>query len=195
MLQPYFMLLIQQCDRCALPWRSNLCLEMRQIINVLSLGLAWFAVFEGLSPISALSPPVITNIKCCIYLCKSRKCSCSQIPLYTVLAVCEAPRLGRKRESHCLIYSLMWEQWSTFWQTQTRFGHVNDTWNVYPIFPWCVLWNNNAQQTCKIMQLMVICGKSTMVTAVAFSIRSHTLILNLMYATNMRSLKMMYDIW
>ena len=115
--------------------------------------------------------------------------------LYTVLAVCAAPRLGRKWESHWLIHSLMSEQWSSFRKTQTCCGHVSDTWNVCLIFLWCVLWNNNEWQTCKIIQLMVIHGKSTLVEVVAFSIRRHTLILNLMYDTNMHLLKMLYDIW
>ena len=117
------------------------------------------------------------------------------IPFYTVLAVCAAPRLGSKQESICLMHSLMWEQWSAFWQTKTCCGHINNSWNVCPILLWCNLWNSNAQQTCKIIQLMVICVKSTMVVAIAFNIRSHTLILNLMYDTNMRLLKMLYDIW
>ena len=42
---------------------------------------------------------------------------------------------------------------------------------------------------------MMIHGKFTMVAVVAFNIRSHTLILNLIYDTNMRSLKLLYDIW
>ena len=115
--------------------------------------------------------------------------------LFVVLAVCVAPELGRKRESCCLIHSLIWEQWSAFRRTQTRCGHVSNTWNVYSIFHWCALWNNNAQQTCKITQLMMIHGKSTMVASVAFSIRSHTCILNLMYDTNIHLLEILYDIW
>ena len=153
---------------------------MRQIAYVLLLGSAQFAVFERLTLIYALSAPVITNIQCCIHLCQCCKCSCSQIPLYMVLVVCTAPRLSRKWESCSLIHSLMWEQWSAFQWTQTCCGHVSDTWNVCSIFLWCTVWNNNAWQTCKLMQLMVIHSKSTMVAAVAYSIRSHTWILNLM---------------
>ena len=99
------------------------------------------------------------------------------------------------KELHCLIHSLIWYQWSAFQQTRTHCGHINDMWHVYPIFLWCILWNNNAWQMCKITQLMMIHGKFTMVAAVAFNIRSHTLILNLIYDTNMRSLKLLYDIW
>ena len=42
---------------------------------------------------------------------------------------------------------------------------------------------------------MVMHSKSIIVAAVTFNVRSHTLILNLMYETNMHLMKMMYDIW